>query len=109
MAKFYVQSGTLRAIIDSSDVETAALWAVHHSLRQVAPLYDCPDMTPEFKSERAVLEGVMVLGDDIRISERGFDRPDASSVDTIEAIIEWHQWMLAIEKLQKLIDPVQPS
>ena len=38
MAKFYVQSGTLRAIIDSEDAERAALWAVHTAMEQVMPL-----------------------------------------------------------------------
>lgn len=38
MAKFYVQSGTVRSIIDSEDAERAALWVVHRAMDSTLPL-----------------------------------------------------------------------
>ncbi len=83
MAKFYIQSGTLRNVIDSEDCEKAALWAVHRVMQQIAPVYDDETLTPDQKEDAVKLEGLLVLDSSIRISEQGFDREDAMQVDTL--------------------------
>lgn len=102
MAKFYVQSGTLQAVVDSADSDRAALWAVHRTMEQIAP-FDGADETPDSKALEAMDKGLVVLGETIRLSEIGFDDPNALSVDTFEAFNEWYSLVRAIEKLEKLL------
>ena len=103
MAKFYVQSGTLRAVIDSPDNDRAALWAVHQAMQQVAPMDGNEEASPSEKSKHASLAGMIVLSDVIQISELGFDRDDAARVDTFEAFHEWHSLVKALDRLEKLL------
>jgi hypothetical protein len=98
MAKFYVQSGTLRAIVDSADAERAALWAVHTAMEQVIPLDSV---------EEVVLRGngptnMIALAETIQLSEIGFDRDDCLQIDTFEAFQHWNQLIQAVEKLQRI-------
>ena len=103
MAKFYVQSGTLRSVIDTDEVQKAALWVVHRVMQQIAPIYDDSTLSPDQKEDCAMLEGLLVLDDAIRISEQGFDRADAIEIETFEAVMQWHQLMIALDKLEKLL------
>jgi hypothetical protein len=100
MAKFYVESGTLRAIVDSADADRAALWAIHTAMEQVMPL----DEVKEVSYENACDSSERIsLGEIIRLSEIGFDRDDALQIDTFEAFQHWNQLFVALEKLQKLL------
>ena len=101
MAKFYVQSGTLRAIIDSEDAERAALWAVHMAMQQVMPI------EIEQTAIAMNLEGpssMVALAETIELSEVGFDRDDCLRIDTFEAFQHWNQLFKAVEKLNSLLD-----
>ena len=40
MAKYYVQSGTMRSVVEAESSRKAALWAVHQAMRQVLPIED---------------------------------------------------------------------
>ncbi len=102
MAKFYVQSGNVKTIISAEDAEKAGLWAVHCAMRQVVPVYDDEELTPQEKSELSVVEGVRVLGNSICISEIGFDRDDCQQLDTFELLVHWHQLMIALAKLEAM-------
>jgi hypothetical protein len=102
MAKFYIQSGTMRATLAAEDSHRAALWAVHQAMQQIVPTYDDCDLTAEEKSEAALVEGMLVLGETIRISEQGFDREDAEEMTTFAVVNEWNQLMVALERLEKL-------
>ena len=100
MAKFYVQSGTLRAIVDSADAERAALWAVHTAMEQVMPL----------ESEHAAAEMIsngpadmIALAETIELSEVGFDREDCLRIDTFQAFQHWNQLLKAVENLHSLL------
>jgi len=103
VAKFYVQSGTLRTVIDSQDVDRAALWAVHQAMQQIAPV-DCEtEVAPDEKPQQLTQTGLIVLGDTIDISEVGFDRDDACKVETFDAFYEWHCLVKALDRLEKLL------
>lgn len=102
MAKFYVQSGTLRAVVDSVDAERAALWAVHTAMEQVMPL-DCVEEVVVEKSLDPT--DMIALGETIQLSEIGFDRDDCLQIDTLEAFHHWNQLLQAIEKLQSILRP----
>ena len=103
MAKYYVQSGNVRTVISADDAEKAALWVVHKAMQQVVPVYEDTELTPDQKSEVAVVQGIMVLGNSVKISEVGFDRCDGQELDTFELVVQWHQLMIALSRLEALM------
>lgn len=102
MAKFYVQSGNIRTLISADDTEKAALWAVHCSMRQVVPVYDDEELSPDQKSQLSLTDGLRVLGNTVRVSEMGYDRTDAVELDTFELLVHWHQLMVALSRLEAM-------
>ena len=101
MAKFYVQSGTLQAIIDSEDAERAALWAVHMAMQQVMPIENEQE-TIGIRSDGP--SNMVALAETIELSEVGFDRDDCLRIDTFEAFQHWNLLFKAVEKLNSLLD-----
>ncbi len=105
MAKYYIQSGNVRTVIAADDAEKAALWVVHKAMQQVVPVYEDDELSAEQKSEVAVIQGIMVLGNTIQVSEMGFDRLDAANLDTFELVVHWHQLMVALARLESMMSP----
>ncbi|MEZ6134314.1 MAG: hypothetical protein R3C53_05315 [Pirellulaceae bacterium] len=103
MPKYYVQSGNVRTIISADDPEKAALWVVHKAMQQVVPVYEDLELTPHEKSQAAVVQGVMVLGNTMQVGEAGFDSADSQHLDTFELVSHWHQLMLALSKLDAMM------
>ncbi len=103
MAKYYVQSGNVRTVVSADDQEKAALWVIHRAMRQVVPVYDDDELAPDQKGEVAVIQGLMVLGNTIRINEVGFDRSQSEELDTFELLNHWHQLMVALSRLESLL------
>jgi hypothetical protein len=103
MAKYYVQSGNISTVIAADDAEKAALWVVHKAMQQVVPVYEDGELTPHEKCEVAVVQGVMVLGNSLRVSEVGFDREDCQELDTFELVVHWNQLMVALTRLDTLL------
>jgi len=103
MAKYYVQSGTLKAVISAESEDRAALWVVHRAMQQIMPIYEDQDLTAQQKCDTVMVEGLIVLDPTIRMSEVGFDRDDAAVAETFEVVAEWHQLMIALEKLERLL------
>ena len=106
MAKFYVQSGTLKMVVHAAEADRAALWAVHKVLSQVLPVFDDQELSPQEKQVVVAFHGAQVLDEQIRLSELGFDRHDAEEFDTAEMITEWAQLVLALSRIEKL-SPVE--
>ncbi len=104
MAKYYVQSGTIRTVISADDCEKAALWVVHRAMQQVMPVYEDVELTPQEKGDVAIVQGVMVLGNSVQLSEVGFDNEQTVELDTFELVVQWHQLMVALTRLQQLFD-----
>jgi len=97
MAKFYVQSGNLELVLQAHDSRCAAIWAVHRTLSPSLPFL-C-----EEPGEYLALDDAGRLGETIRVSERGFDRANAASFDTLEIVTEWNQLLVAIDRLQQRV------
>jgi len=104
MAKFYVQSGSLRGIVDCFDSECAAVWAVNCVMARIGslPTVDAPTGEDEKDSDEEV--GMFALDDAIRMSERGFDRDDCEMMDTHLAFVHWHQLKKAIDAMHQQWD-----
>lgn len=100
MAKFYVQSGNRKLVVSAMDSQAAALWLVHRSLDALMPIYENGDNSPEHRCEMALFLGLKQLGNQVYLSQRGFDRQDAESIDVFELIQVWHQLTTAILRLQ---------
>lgn len=101
MAKFYVQSGTLRAIVDSQDAERAALWAIHSAMEQIIPL-DNAHGSGEMLANGPT--NMIALAETIELSEVGFDRDDCLRIDTFDAFQHWNLLLKTVEKLNSLLD-----
>jgi len=98
MAKFYVQSGSLREVISSADAHRAALWAIQRAMEPILPddslePNDIPRSPNRFVS----------LGTSIQLSEVGFDQPQAIQFDTFEMFREWNDLVRAIDQLAGLM------
>ena len=100
MAKFYVQSGSMRGVVDCYDSECAAVWIVNRVMNQLAPISDeaiyYGDDNPDV--------GMFALDDSIRISEQGFNRDDCEVMDTHMAFVQWHQLKRAIEAIHQQLN-----
>ena len=97
MAKFYVQSGSVRAIVDSLDMDRAALWVVNEVMTTTLPIDDMSD--DEATVERSDRIEGQYLSETIKVSEQGFDRDDASEVDVLNAFRHWYELYQAVSIL----------
>ena len=98
MAKFYVESGSVQAVVDSVDLDRAALWVVNLVMGDVLPLDVCEEdgllqEPKELNSHH--------LGESIRISEQGFGRDDAWVVDTLESFRHWYDLFHAVSAMTR--------
>lgn len=109
MAKYYVQSGTLKMIVHAAEADRAALWAVHQVLSQVLPVFDDEAFSPREKQSVAAVHGHLVLDEDIRLSEQGFDRDDANVFHTGDVVTEWSQLVIALQKIERLTQAGEAS
>lgn len=103
MAKYYVQSGSFKGIVDSIDADRAALWAIHNVMQRVVPL-DSDQPIQTFESDEH-----LALGETIHLSERGFDDHESSVVDTFEAFRHWYELLQAMDKLQSVLFTVDSA
>jgi len=104
MAKYYVQSGTLRTVVQAQSRRKAAIWAIHQAMQQVLPIDPSAGDTPDAQRESAGTVELAVLDAQVRISERGFDRDDASVLETIDALGEWTQLVTTLDRLERMLN-----
>ncbi len=103
MAKYYVQSGTMRNIVQAESIRKAALWAVHQAMQQVLPIEDYDGQSPAAKGEQVAQRGVVVLSGTVKVSELGFDHLDASIMPTMEIVTEWNQMVTTLDRLERML------
>jgi hypothetical protein len=101
MAKYYIQSGTAKMVLDCEDSERASLWFIHRAMESVSPVYEDETLEENLKLDSAIVESLIDLGATIDISELGFDRDDAEKLETLDVIMYWHQLMMALSRLPK--------
>jgi hypothetical protein len=103
MSKYYVQSGTIRTVVQADTTRKAALWAVHQAMQQVLPMEGNPADSNELRGDASGQEGIAVLSQRVRISERGFDRDDSTSLATMEVVSEWNEMVVTLDRLEKML------
>ena len=99
VAKYYVQCGPVQLVLDADSVDAAALSALDRSLQAHLWIYDDQDLTELDCRDHLMLEALMHLEPEVRVSEQGFDRDDAMSVGTPETVDHWHELMLGMRNL----------
>lgn len=98
MAKYYIQSGTARLVVDAQDEERASLWFIHRTLESIQPIYEDPSIDAQRKLDSTMTASLLDLDSSIFISEQGFDREDAAERDTLDTVLYWHQLMIALSR-----------
>lgn len=98
MAKYYVQSGTLRTVIQAESIGKAAIWAVHQAMQQVFPTDGRPRCSIAGEEKP-----VAVLDEEVTISELGFDRLDATSMPTLQVVGQWNEMIATLDRLEKML------
>jgi hypothetical protein len=48
--------------------------------------------------------GLQVLGDEIRLNERGFGREGGLRLDTYDVVVHWSQLLAALAKLERTLE-----
>ncbi len=99
MAKFYVQCGPLQVILVADSIRQAAISAIDKSLQSHLWIYDDGGMNHEDCRKHLMLEALLHLEPTVQISEVGFDRTDAATMGTPEAIDAWHHLMVGMNRL----------
>ena len=80
MPKFYVQSGQVQVILDAQDAEQAAITAFQWWCeRQAEAMFD---VFADDADDRQ-------LGNEILVSEAGFEAGDAESFPTLDILMAW--------------------
>ncbi|MFN7291783.1 MAG: hypothetical protein ACK5YR_25380 [Pirellula sp.] len=103
MAKFYVQSGILRGIVDCYDEQCAAVWVVQRTVTRATQAFEnCG--SKEKSLQEFIDEAIFELDEVIEINERGFSRNDSSTVDIHDAFCSWYQLTKVIESLSKAME-----
>lgn len=103
MAKFYVQSGTLRTVVEASSSRRAAMWAVHQAMQQILPIDDAAEQSPRAKSTTARDEGVAVLASTVEVRQNSFASPARVKLSTMEVVSEWNEMCETLGRLERLV------
>ena len=99
MAKFYVQCGTRNLVVDAADADAAAMHLIDTAMEPHVWIYDDAGLSDENRRDHLMLEALLHLAPEIRVSQRGHGRADAETIGTPETILAWHQTMAGLAKL----------
>jgi hypothetical protein len=117
MPKYYIQSGNVSFIVSACDAEGAALWAMHRTMDEkicdfedntmdsVAESYMLPihekeiEGVPAAVPYEAMLNGLSMFEESIKVSERGHGHADAGELGTEDIFHQWRQLMQAVDRL----------
>ena len=99
MAKYYVQSGPLKMVMDAQDSVGAALWAAHSRLGELSGLYEGTEWTEDQQIDQVMMAALIEFDTSIAVSEKGFDRADADQMETFDIAMQWHQLAKALTRL----------
>lgn len=109
MSKFYIQSGNFRTVVSADDAEKAALWVVHRTMQQVMPVFDDDQPKSAKLGRSSKTDKIMILGAKILVSEVGFESNQFVQLDTLEVQCHWQQLVMALAKLETLVECASES
>lgn len=85
MAKYYVQSGLVKLILQSSSARRAAIAAFQWTCERQATI----DAHSPLEHVQIAEQMGWQLEETISVGERGFDQLDARSFDTLDIVAAW--------------------
>ena len=103
MAKYYVQSGSMRSIVQAESTQKAALWAVHQAMKQVLPLDDANGSSGLNCDQSEAPQEVAVLSGKVTVSEQGFDGVRSTTMRTMEVVAQWNQMVATLDRLEQML------
>ena len=98
MAKFYVQSGDMKLVVQAHDSRCAAIWAAHRKLSDTLPFLEGEESQP------AGTQTPSGLVETISVSQRGLDRKDATVYQTLDIVSEWSRLLVALDRLTARVE-----
>ena len=108
MAKYYVESGEIRLIVQAEDPRMAALWTMHSAMEQTVSL-EALDLSNDQLEDFKKMDSVAQFSRQISVSEIGLGRAEAGQFEALEIMIEWNQLAVALARLERLIDGQETS
>jgi hypothetical protein len=99
MSKFYVQCGPIEIVLAADSVDQAAMAVIDRALQPHLWIYDDGELSELERRDHLMIEALVHLDPEIRISERGFDRPDSVFIGTPETVERWHKLMTGINRM----------
>jgi len=104
MAKYYTTCGNFEFLTTAQDPRSAALWSIHQFLANRIELSTVAWSDPETIDRQDIMEAMIELSDTVFVSEIGFGRGDAAIIDSADLLTEWNQLVIALQRLESLID-----
>ncbi len=85
MAKYYVQSGSVKLIFQANNARRAAIAAFQWTCERQATI----DAQSPLEHVQIAEQMGWQLEETITVSERGFDQPNSRSFDTLDIVAAW--------------------
>jgi hypothetical protein len=99
MSKFYVQCGPVEIVLAADSIDHAAMAVIDRALQPHLWIYDDAGLSELDRRDHLMIEALVHLDPEIRVSERGFNRPDSVFIGTPETVDRWHQLMTGINRM----------
>lgn len=99
MAKFYVSCGSVQWIVAAESARQAAMRLLDELLGEHVWIYDDAGLSQQDRRDHLVLEALLHLGSEMRVSERGSERCEAGVFGVPELLEEWDRMMTAVSRL----------
>lgn len=99
MPKFYVTCGSVEWIVEAESARQAAMRLMDEMLGAHIWIYDDAELTEQDRRDHLVIETLLHLGTEIRVSQRGAQRCDAGVFGVPELLDDWDRMMTAVSRL----------
>lgn len=102
MTKYYVQSGTMRTVVEAESSRKAAIWAVHQALQQVLPIDGQPPL-PAATAADPDADNLSVLSERVTVSQCGFNGEQRTTMPTLDVVNQWNDLVATLNRLERLL------
>ena len=99
MSKYYVSCGVAELVLSSDSAESAALALLDRILTPHLWVYDDQLLSERDRLQHLMLEALLHLPTEIRVSEKGFASPDNKFVSVPDTVVTWHELMTGMRRL----------
>ena len=104
MAKFYIQSGTVKVVVSAVDAEGAALFVLNQTINQLMPSGNLEELHADESSMMVIVQCLEILGNEFLVSEIGFGHSEVAIFDTEILFKRWCELLSAMNHLMDRLD-----